>query len=171
MAKPKAPAWLCESFRDGVDEAFTAEHGLGLPRPAYPGASPWCWLAQFDPARRPCTEHLERFHFIPRQRVEHALWALLPAEGAWFALEDADAGEDCATWQFLGRWDVILLAAWDSRNGGFGCEGHHRRLDKHQVSLPREQILIPYSALPGRVSQFALTFGLEHEMDRFPSSV
>jgi hypothetical protein len=42
----KAPRWLTEAFRDGVDERETLTFDDGL--------APVCWLAQFDRGQRPC---------------------------------------------------------------------------------------------------------------------
>lgn len=149
-----APAWLREAFRDGVDETIPDP----LPPPAYVGADPLCWLAQFDPNRLPCTGQpgkvFERFHFIPRQRVEEAVFALLP-----YGLDPAD------------RAAIIRVAAWDSRNAELGCEHHHRRLDSHACSSRAPQIVVPYSALPTRVVHFAFDYGIDAQLDRFPSSI
>lgn len=82
MAKPKAPYWLTQAFADGVDEQLqlrpdgsniTGRH----PRPTYRLASPYCFLAQHDERRRPCSGRLERAHLIPRQRVEAVVWEQL----------------------------------------------------------------------------------------------
>lgn len=208
MAKPKAPPWLAEAFRDGVDERDGGEDWRGVERArgraAYPGAHPNCWLAHHDPARRPCagdpSHFLERFHFIPRQRVEAAIWE---------ALRGAIVDEPCPTCHGLGTvidptqlaptpgyhrqrvacWDcdrvgtfraplvkaevddLILLAAWDPRNGGLACEQHHRRFDDHQVSLPRDRVIVPYSALPPHVVHFAFDYGIDAQLGRFPASI
>lgn len=160
MAKPKAPEWLREAFRDGVDEYTRAEHtGIGKP---YPLANPWCWLARFDPARRPCAGVLERFHYVRRQDVENAMWSQL----ANAIYEDAE-GLIQNAWD----WDLILVAAWDARNGGMGCEEHHRRYDGHQVSLPRERVIVPFSALPARVIHFGFDYSEGRLLDRFPASI
>lgn len=168
MAKPKAPTWLREAFRDGVDERVgqgPVDFGAARivpPAPPYPAANPYCWLAQHDPARRPCSGPIERFHFIPRQRVENALAALLPTfppawEGPSFTLDEAR--------------EIVLLAAWDPRNGGLGCEHHHRRFDGHACSPRAPRIVVPQHHLPYHVLAFAVAYGFE-EMpwfrDRFP---
>lgn len=167
MAKPKAEAWLTEAFRDGVIELMPER-----PIPAYKGALGRCWLAQHDPLQRPCSGPFERFHFIPRQRVENSLWALLPPDGCRFALDplrEAWEVPHSETWEFGGRDDLILLAAWDPRNGGIGCEHHHRRYDGHACSPQAPKIVVPLSRIPGHLTRFALDWGLEHEIDRrFP---
>lgn len=149
MPKPKAEAWLRESFATGVYERVAAENR----RSALP-----CWLAQHDPRRRPCSGRGEIFHFIPRQRVENALGALLPTfppawEGPSFTLEDAR--------------ELILLAAWDPRNGGIGCEHHHRRFDSHATP----ELSVPLAALPAHVIEFAHDYdfiGSGWFAERFP---
>lgn len=145
--KAKAPVWLRESFRDGVDEH---EWPSGLPLRL--DMSPGCWLASLDPEERPCSGRLERFHFIGRQRVEHALGALLPpgwevyrAHGAW-----PDQGA------------LILLAAWDSRNGGIACEHHHRRFGSHATP----ELAVPLDALPSHVHEFIEDWDLQLEAER-----
>lgn len=164
--KPKAPRWLTEAFRDGVDER-EAVIAWDEPQSA-------CWLAQFDPTEKPCEGRFERFHFVGRQRVEHALGALLPITweevnpvgvASVEALINVATGEieeyDPALW----APDLILLAAWDARNGGIACEAHHRRYDSHLAPVPSEQLAIPYEALPEHVLEFAETWGLEHELE------
>lgn len=170
MAKPKAPAWLCEAFRDGVDDREMVyrdgvERFRKKQRP-YAGANPWCWLAQFDSRQLPCGGQpgkvIERFHFIPRQRVENALGALLPtvAEILYFGEWSQDRQDRAERL----RRDLILLAAWDSRNGGLGCEGHHRRLDSQATPA----LSVPRLALPTHVEEFAADWGLESPLeDRF----
>jgi hypothetical protein len=159
----KAPRWLTESFRDGVDDRadLCCESGETVE----------CWLAQFDKAQRPCEGRVERFHFIGRQRVEHALGALLPdaveltvsVSELWrLAEEEPDAPVPT---QHVDWTEVIQAAAWDSRNGGIACEAHHRRFDSHLVPLPSEELLIPYSALPEHVLEFAADWGLEDELE------
>jgi hypothetical protein len=151
----KAPRWLTESFMEGIDERELVIAELDECEP--------CWLAQFDRGARPCEGRFERFHFINRQRVEHALALSLscliedgPESHIWFVSPAADA-------------DLIHLAAWDSRNGGIACEAHHRRFDKHLVSVPSEQVVVPYSVLPEHVLEFASDWGLEDELaDKFP---
>jgi hypothetical protein len=160
VAAVKAPRWLTQSFARGIDERQPKRP----PKPAYPGANGYCWLTCHDDRRRPCSGRLERFHFIPRQRVENALRALLPGWGlerVHYA-PHVDSG-DFKAW----RDDLILLAAWDSRNGGLGCEGHHRRLDSH-LTPP---LWVRYENLPDRVVHFAFDWGIEGQLDRFPSEI
>lgn len=150
--KPKAPTWLREAFRDGVDDREEIETMTG---PRFYG----CWLAQFDPAHKPCEGKLERFHFLSRQRVESALGLALqcleedgPVEHSWYVHPAPDP-------------DIILIAAWDPRNGGIACEAHHRRFDSHLVPLPSEQLVVPYDALPEHVIEFAEERGLELQLE------
>jgi len=164
VAKPKAERWLTDAFAEGVDE----QHEIERRRMtfAYPGALLDCWLSHFDPAQRPCSPGpLERFHFVRRQDVEARIWQQLTG----------------ATWRLPGlypaeypkgrRDELILLAAWDSRNGGYACEQHHRRYDRHQVSLPSEQIVVPYEKLPGRVVAFGFDWSEGALLERFPSLI
>lgn len=147
MAKPKAPRWLTEAFRDGVDERETVEV-RGERR--YYG----CWLAQFDPLERSCDGPLERAHCIKRERVENALAALLPAAGTYIGPEDG--------WVF-DPVDLILSAAWDPRNARIGCaHQHHPRFDSKQTPT----LIVPRSALPDHVEEFAADWGLESELER-----
>jgi hypothetical protein len=166
-----APAWLREAFRDGVDDREMVyrdgvERFRAKGRP-YAGANPWCWLAQFDPKRLPCAGQpgkvIERFHFIGRQRVEKALGALLPDYTEAIAAGDVEPGGavDFIDWQTM-LTDVILVAAWDSRNAGLGCEHHHRRFDNHAHSPAAPAIKVPAFALPEHVDDFVIDLGLEH---------
>jgi len=166
MAKPKAPVWLRESFRDGVEELVCGE---GRPEKPYPAANPWCWLAQHDPAERPCAGVLERFHFIRRQDVEAAIW-----QDLYLAVveEPLPTGETFRAPFLTGEvWDLMDVVAWDARNGALACEEHHRRYDNHQVGLPRDRLVVPYAALPGRVRVFAFERGLDRLLDRFSTSI
>lgn len=181
MAKPKAPEWLRLAFRDGVDERYEASrfdiaaHGgrregdenSAMLYAAYPGADIACWLAQHDERRRSCSGRLERAHLIPRQRVENALGALLqstivgdPSGGVVTGrmCDDADVG-------WFDPADLILLAAWDPRNGVVVCEHHHRRFDSHATP----PLIVPQSALPAHAFEFANEWGLDNVLnDRFP---
>lgn len=162
MAKPRAERWLTETFAAGVYERVMGEN----PRRAIP-----CWLAQHDPAHRLCSGPGEVFHFIPRQRVEAAMWDQLPDPNE-LSLSGALGS---AVWSYgeyrAWRDELILLAAWDPRNGGIGCEQHHRRTDKHRVTLPSEQIIIPRAALPIHVEEFIADYGFNMAPwleERFP---
>lgn len=150
---PDAPAWLREAFRDGVDERALGQSRFRPLSPAYRGAFGECWLAQHDPALRPCTGRLERFHFIGRQRVRNALAALLPGDLT-------EVGFDV-----LVRDELILLAEWDPRNGGIACEGHHRRFDNHATS----DLVVPLIAVPNRTIEFAYDWRIEAQLEKFPT--
>lgn len=154
MAKPKAPVWLRQAFRDGVIELMPDR-----PAAAYKGALGRCWLAQFDGYRRPCEGPFERFHFVNRQRVENSLWALMP-------YNPVDIGDPASIFDpRLDKADLILLAAWDPRNGGVACEAHHRRLDSHAMPA----LILPQECLPGHVIEFAEDWGIESQLEaRFP---
>lgn len=155
MSKPKAPRWLTEAFADGVDER--AEYEASPMKHRRIGGVPACWLAQHDPARRPCSGKLERFHFIPRQRVEHALGAML----LWATFDNPDDAVDDDS---LAR-ELVLLASWDPRNGGIACEHHHRRFDGHATPALR----IAWDYLPDHVDEFAMDWGLTDQLERrFP---
>jgi hypothetical protein len=170
VPKPKAESWLTSAFAEGVPELS----GINRPRPAppYKGALGRCFLAHHDERRRPCKGPLERFHFLRRQTVEDALWALLRdavvdepcplcVDGV---VDGAYPCSGCQNGTFrapLLRVEVnglILLAAWDPRNAEIGCEGHHRRYDSH--ATPR--LLLDYHQVPDRVIEFALDYGLEN---------
>lgn len=161
--KPKAPRWLTESFRDGVDERYAVEVADIHDEQPLPC---WCWLAQFDPAGKPCEGKLERFHFVRRQTVESALGALLPEayelvlDALYLARPDELVPQRRIDWT-----DTIHAAAWDPRNGGIACEAHHRRLDSALVPLPSEQLIVPYEALPEHVLEFADDYGFEELLE------
>src|SRR5690349_1887019 len=142
---------------------------------------------------------IERFHFINRQRVEAVVWEQLrgavygdPCEtchGLGTIMDPTELAPpaglrrrrvECFTCGGRGAfgielskaevWDLILLAAWDCRNGGLGCEHHHRRLDSHADS-PRAPVLcVPEVALPEHVLDFTADYpGLILERQRrFP---
>lgn len=158
MPKPKAPRWLTQAFADGVDERERAFGG----RVRY-----HCWLAQHDERRRPCLGRLERAHLIPRRRVENALWAVL--YGA--VVDLGQIGEEMSAVKVLEEaefWDLILLAAWDPRNGVVACEAHHRRFDNHSTPA----LVIPAPELPDHMLDFIFDWGLDTQAeDRFPNFI
>jgi len=172
---PDAPAWLREAFKDGVDDReMVYRDGVERFRRkgrSYAGANPWCWLAQFDPKRVPCGGQpgkvIERFHFIGRQRVEAAMWEalreariLIPERRQFIPLRKEH------------RDELIRLAAWDPRNGGLGCELHHRRFDSHADSPGAPKITVPAPRLPLHVVEFVADRGLETTAaDRFPGFI
>lgn len=190
--KPKAPRWLTEAFRDGVDEfVYNRQVSTGpherLIRAR--GQHPSCWLAPHDPKQRPCSGPMERFHFISRQRVENVLWDLLwdsqivvvcsKCKGAGLLGGGIVSGDLCPRCAGRGRWEaavttklmweLILLAAWDPRNGGLGCEHHHRRFDGHACSPRAPKIVVPWDLLPDQVDEFVVDYGLDGPAaERFP---
>lgn len=153
MAKPKPHRWLTQSFADGVDEQHPRWAGgarvLMHPKEA-------CQLAQFDERGRPCEGRLERAHLIPRQRVENALAALMPHNPVRIT-DPASIFEPR-----LDKKELILLAAWDPRNGVVVCQHHHRRYDSHATP----ELCIPAAALPDHVVEFIYDWGLESEAER-----
>jgi len=100
-----------------------------------------CFLAPFDPEERECFGRWEAFHFFGRQEVRNS--------PALYGLER----------------DFVELIEWDGRNAGLGCEGHHRRLDRHATPT----LVLPSTVLPADVVEFATDYGLESLVDRrFP---
>jgi hypothetical protein len=182
VAKPKAPVWLREAFRDGVDERLRATVA------PYKGANPLCWLAQFDSKQIACCGPLERTHLIPRQRVENAFGAQLLGVRTLCMATDGDygtctlpeghdgryhredrSGDLWAEWSGVAPPTWVLIAAWDARNGKISCEGHHRRFDSHAVSPEAPKIVVPPLALPMHTVEFVFDYGLEPQAeDRFP---
>lgn len=154
MAKPKAERWLTEAFAQGVAERDPAT----------------CWLAQHDHLRRPCEGRAEIFHFIPRQRVENAMSAQL----RWSAIYEVLSSRvtECVFRELSKEEcdELILLAAWDPRNGGIGCEHHHRRFDGHRHSPENPKIIVPEEATPGHLREFVADYGLWTPFEeRFPA--
>lgn len=180
--KSKAPRWLTQSFADGADERLTEEHPVNrTTRGAYPGANALCWLAQFDPLERPCAGPLERMHVVHRQRIENAMGALLPDRWELLAQLEAQMGEPDfwsgnyaatvakAHGELMGAGtltplaEVILLAAWDPRIARIGCAyEHHPRFDSKQTPT----LIVPRSALPDHVEEWATDWGLESQLEQ-----
>jgi len=170
VGKPKAPRELTEAFVAGVDaREYERVTRSGA---AYSGAWAACWLAQFDQTMAPCggrnlgvNSNLERMHLIPRQRVEEAIWAMLPYQPV--NVFDPESIFDPR----LDKWAIIHAAAWDDRNGAIGCEHHHRRFDRH--STP--SLVVPRAAVPLHLSEFVFDYfglgaweDLAWLADRFP---
>lgn len=190
MGKPKAPRWLTEAFAQGVDEqVFAVLAGRRADVGAYPGADPLCWLAQYDPRCRPCSGRMERFHFVPRQRAENAIWGQLvgavveePCElcrGSGCnpnnVLAACPGCDGYRTWRapmLNGEaWEIIHVVGWDHRNGAIGCEHHHRRFDGHATSARAPKIVVPFAQLPGHVLDYVDDYGFRDAgwlVERFP---
>lgn len=164
---PDAPSWLRAGFALTIDERAETE-GL-LPRSAYARGGcqeQACRLARSDALVRPCAGKFERFHYLGRQRVENALYALLPGEVVHDpspGTEEYGSGVEFPDWS-----DVILLAEWDARNGGIACEQHHRRFDNH-LTPP---LKVAAADLPGHFLDFLCDWGLEQEAaDKFTGTL
>jgi hypothetical protein len=111
--------------------------------PMFIDQRPVCWLAPFDPQRKPCGggTKWEAFHYIGRQAVRN-----------------------CPTLVGLDP-ELVELAEWDPRNAGLGCVEHHRRFDSHATP----ELSVPYETLPTEVVEFIADWGLESECERkFP---
>ena len=114
-------------------------HGAALQRARELGCS--CFLAPFDDENRYCFGKWEAFHFFGRQELRNA--------PALYGLER----------------DYVELIEWDGRNAGLGCEGHHRRLDRHATPT----LILPRIALPDDTEEFVADYGLESLAERrFP---
>lgn len=135
-----------------------------------------CWLAQHDETGSECEGKLEAFHYVGRQRVRNSLRGKMPTESACIPCAgtgemEVEVGdnltvEPCVTCGGTGRIrlalpELIMLAEWDPRNAGPGCEGHHRRLDVHR--MPR--LMVAYEDLPPQVIEFARDWGLETSLE------
>jgi len=171
VAKPKAPRALTEAFAAGVDDRLELAAAEGLMHTPYSGALAACWLAHHDPKRRPCSGPMERFHFIRRETVEDVIWAALREA----AVEVGDHSPGTAGYRRPLRreeiWDLIHIAAWDSRNAELGCEHHHRRFDGHAVSPRAPKIIVPFPQLPGHVLDYVDDYGFRGAgwlVERFP---
>lgn len=105
-----------------------------------------CWLARFDPLKRPCEERFEAFHFIGRQQIRN-----------------------CPTLRGLDP-ELIELAEWDDRNAGPGCIGHHRRYDNHADAGPGSALVVPFEALDDELKEFIEDWGLQSEAERLFSA-
>jgi hypothetical protein len=101
------------------------------------GDEPACWLASFDPYRRPCTNdrRWQAFHFLGRQeiRTHPPLGMLTPEE--------------------------LVELEWDPRNGGPGCLVHHVAYDG-QDGRP-ERLVVPRASLPADTEEFIAERGLD----------
>lgn len=180
MPKPKAESWLTTEFAEGVPELSAIDRPR--PRPAYKGGLGRCFLAKHDEHRKPCEGRLERFHFLRRATVEDALWARLcgavahevcanclgagdvpgdfasDTSGGLMLCPNCDGADEFLEPLTKGEVDdLLLLAAWDPRNGEVGCEGHHRRYDNHAGTA---DLIVPVLALPIRTVDFIFDYGL-----------
>jgi hypothetical protein len=110
---------------------------------------PACWLASFDPLKRPCSTHgrWEAFHFLGKQEMRNC--------PELYGLEDPE---------------MVALIEYDDRNAGPGCVEHHRRFDKLADAGPGSELVVPRSSLPWDVEEFIDEYGLEALADsRFPA--
>lgn len=120
---------LQEAFR--LDVVFAGDPD-GRPLP--------CFFAAYD--ERPCSkDRMEAAHWINRQRIKNALWAM--------GMEP----------------DLIEMAEWDPRLAVPGCTNHHRPFDSH--STPR--LWIYREEVPWEVEEAVAEWGLESALeDRSP---
>lgn len=132
----------------GIAAAF---HKAAMTRPRSPmfiDQRPVCWLAPFDPLKRPCKGRWEAFHFFGKQEVRNS--------PALYGLEDPEQ---------------MMLIEYDDRNAGPGCVEHHRRLDKQADAGPETGIVVPRLALPWDVEEFIAEYGFEILAEsRFPAA-
>jgi hypothetical protein len=128
-----------------LTDLYASFYAAGIERAQHVGRrGSACWLGRYDPLRRPCEGRLEICHAVNEQRVRNALYALLP---------DRDD-------------ELLDLAAWDPRLAIPGCEGHHRRFDRHLTP----SLVIPRHLAPASAVEWAGDWGLESQLDdRFPS--
>lgn len=108
---------------------------------------PACWLATFDPYKRPCdnSRKWQAFHFFGKQEIRNhpPLFGLTPEQ--------------------------FVELEWDPRNAGPGCVTHHYSFDNSD-GRPRA-LVVPRAALPADVEEFALERGLQLLAERrFPAS-
>jgi hypothetical protein len=106
------------------------------------GNEPACWLASFDPYKRPCSNdrRWQAFHFFGKQeiRTHPPLFGLTPEE--------------------------FVELEWDARNGGPGCVVHHVAFDHGDGRV--EALVVPRLALPDDVEDFAQERGLQSLAER-----
>ena len=153
MKRRTPPKHLTEAFRD---EAFTRythfgpEDGTGYPLRLHNGG-PACWLKQFDPFDKDCSDELEACHVISRQRIRNVLRGLLVPDALTpYSIDPFDID------------DLVELAEWDPRNGVPGCTHHHRRFDRQatpDLTVPVQSLFVPNRA-------FILDWGFESEAER-----
>jgi len=70
-------------------------------------------------------------------------------------------GELIGTGRLAPFTEVILIAAWDPRNGGLACQHHHRRFDAHAGSPRAPKIVVPRARLPVHVEEFICDYGFD----------
>lgn len=97
-----------------------------------------CFLEPFDKESRECFGRFEALHFFGRQELRNA--------PCFYGLER----------------EIMELIEWDVRNAALGCEGHHRRFDRHATPT----LILPRSALPADTEEFVVERGIESLAER-----
>lgn len=102
-----------------------------------------CWLATYDPLKRPCSEgRWEAFHFLGRQEIRN--------HPPFFGLDP----------------EIVALIEWDPRLGAPGCVEHHRRYDRHADAGPGSALVVPRLLVPDDVEECIAERGLESIAER-----
>lgn len=109
-----------------------------------------CWFGHSIPGIDGCEGGLEGAHWIKRRRAEEWVKAQLGRGHRYDLAFDPD---------------LVLVAAWDPRNGVPACEKHHRRFDGHRVDATNELVIWRHE-VPAHVEAFAADWGLEHVLEQ-----
>lgn len=99
-----------------------------------------CWFRTCIPGIDGCEGPIQGCHWIKRQRVEYDV-----------AFMVGSARSD----------DLVLLAAWDPRNGVPGCEKHHFRFDSNR----QPSLIVPRELVPTTAEYFCADWGLETPLE------
>jgi hypothetical protein len=108
-----------------------------------------CWFSENTPGIDPCEvgpRGIEAAHWIKRQLVERVLKVVMPVGGK-FGIPGA-SGFD--------REELVVLAAWDSRNAVPSCLKHHSRFDSQRMP----PLVIWRHEVPAAVESFTADWGL-----------
>jgi hypothetical protein len=138
---------LTTSFWEGT--VFEHIESVTLAGPASRRVAP-CWFRRYMGDVCPeCDGPIQGCHFIKRQSVESVLRdLLLPPEMVY-----RFAPLELTNW--IG--ELVMLAAWDPRNGIPGCELHHAAFDGGRLAVP---LRLVERAAP-EVIEFSVDYGLE----------
>lgn len=134
-----------------------------------------CWFGRCVPGIDGCEGRLEGAHWIKRQRVEGTLCHNFQTEPTLRSVhryvKEANRGASLKDMEprAADAVDLVLLAAWDPRNGVPACSKHHARFDGHRVDATNELIVWRHE-VPAPVESFCTDWGLETALeDRNPA--
>lgn len=151
--RPEQVAKLFDEVTTSFWEGTVFEHPPSVTLAQSPRRVAPCWFGRYMDVDEPCNGPIQGCHFIKRQQVEKTIGARLPAY--------VESVTDLTDWS-LTCDEIVIVAAWDARNGIPGCERHHHHFDFGSLLVPLELV---HRAAP-EVVEFTRWYELEYLLER-----